>query len=148
MSYDHTQRGPIHLILLGLAAVLLVSAWLVHVPEGRTILAIVAAVLAFFAFCFRSLRVRDAGDHLQLSYGPLPLFKKRLDYGRMRAVAPARSDVLDGGGIHFVPGRGWVFNLWGFDCVRIQLEGGVVRVGSDDVPGLVAFLERRIGQAG
>ncbi len=37
------------------------------------------------------------------------------------AVSAARSNWLDGWGIHYFPGRGIIYNLWGFDCVRVQI---------------------------
>jgi hypothetical protein len=45
-----------------------------------------------------------------------------------------------------VPGRGWTYNLWGFDCVRLTFKNGrTVRVGTDDPIGLAAFLQPKLG---
>jgi hypothetical protein len=49
-----------------------------------------------------------------------------------------------GWGIHWNPWGGWVWNIWGFDCVVLQLNRGMFRVGTDDPDGLVEFLRRRI----
>jgi hypothetical protein len=54
---------------------------------------------------------------------------------------------MDGWGIHYVPFRGWTYNLWGFDCVVLQLGSKTVRIGTDDADNLLAFLERQIGTA-
>ena len=54
--------------------------------------------------------------------------------------------LLEGWGIHWTPGRGWTYNIWGYDCVKLSLDRGTIRVGSDDVENLVSFLRERIGQ--
>ena len=79
------------------------------------------------------------------AYGPLPLFRKRIRYADITAVEKSRSNVIDGWGIHYIPGRGWTYNLWGFDCVKLQLDKKVVRVGSNDAENLAAFLKQRTG---
>lgn len=50
---------------------------------------------------------------------------------------------MDGWGIHYILGRGWTYNLWGFGCVKLTLGRKVVRVGSDDVENLVEFLKAK-----
>ena len=145
--YEHTQTSPLHLILSAVAAVLLIIAWFSRDPGPRLVLMAVAAVIMALALCFQRLTVRDEGTHLGIRYGPLPLFKFRIAYGQMTAVSAARSGWLDGWGIHYFPGRGIIYNLWGFDCVRVQMGAKTVRIGSDDVPGLVRFLRSRLGNA-
>jgi hypothetical protein len=65
----------------------------------------------------------------------------------MSDVAAARSSWIDGWGIHYIPGRGMTYNLWGFDCVEIDMNGRTVRVGTDDPEGLTDFLKGRIAAA-
>lgn len=143
-SYEHTQQGRVHWILaavaflLGLMAIFLPAA-------GRPILFLASAGMALLAFCFVRLTVRDEGEWLRLEYGPLKLFGKRIRYAEMRSVQPGRSALIDGFGIHFVPGRGWTYNLDGFDCAVLRLAGNrTLRVGTDDREGLVEFLARRL----
>jgi hypothetical protein len=53
--------------------------------------------------------------------------------------------MLDGSGIHGIAGRGWIYNLWGYDCVAIELANGKrVRLRSDDPRGQASFLEGRV----
>jgi hypothetical protein len=145
-SYDHVQRAPLYLLILLPGLVVALVAIFVSEPVLRWVLAASGALSIVLSACFRQLRVRDAGDRLALTFGPLELFKKRLPYAQMRAARAARSDMLDGWGIHWVAGRGWIYNLWGYDCVAIELANGKrVRVGTDDPRGLVSFLESRIG---
>ena len=55
--------------------------------------------------------------------------------------------VLKCWGIHMSPRGGWVWNIWGRDCVVIHLEIGTLRVGTDDAANLEALLRQRIGSA-
>jgi len=40
---------------------------------------------------------------------------------------------------------GWVWNLWGRDCVVLQLRKGILGVGTDDAENLADFLNQKIG---
>jgi hypothetical protein len=146
MSYDHTQKAPLHLILYPIIVVSLVLAWI-----GRDQAAIVlstlgvAVTLVLVALMFKQLTVRDEGHRLAIRYGPLPVFRKLIPYSDISSVEPGRSSVVDGWGIHWIPGRGFTYNLWGFSCAILTVKGRIVRVGSDDVENLVAFLREKVG---
>lgn len=145
MDYNHTQRAPLASLLFAVAGGFVVAAfWLSQSTYLALILAIAAAATAFFAFCFGSMTVRDDGDGLEICYGPLPLFRKRLLYETMTSAERGRSALIDGLGIHWVPFRGWTYNLWGFDCVVIKVGHKVFRVGSDDVDNLTQFINTRL----
>ena len=137
-AYEHTQWAPMYLLILlpGLC-LLLPAAVFSQQPDVALVSLIVSAMLVGTAYSFRSLRVVDEGDALAIRYGPLPVFRKRILYNDIKAAERDRSSVVDGWGIHWVPGRGWTYNLWGFDCVRITRAGGrTIRVGTDDPEGL------------
>ncbi len=104
-----------------------------------------AGLMIFLALCFQRLTVRDEGEWLAIRYGPLPLFFRRIPYASMTAAEAARSDWLDGAGIHYIPGRGLIYNLWGRDCVKLQLGNKKVRIGTNDVEGLLRFIKTRVG---
>lgn len=143
-TYSHTQRSPLGVILLLVGLAVVGAGWLFPVPPlMRMILTVGAAALVFGGFCFATLTIEDRGDVLLLRYGPIPLFRFRFRYQDISSVETARSDLLDGLGVHYVPIRGWIYNLWGFDCVRVTYRGRHVRMGTDDVEGLVAFLREK-----
>lgn len=145
MQYDHTQHAPLHYLLWAIALGQLVAAcFLLDQPFVAGVLGFGAAVVALFAACFMYLNVQDEGDRLAIRYGPLPLFRKSLSYDEITEARAGRSTVIDGLGIHFVPGRGWTYNLWGFDCAELKLGEKTMRIGSDDVANLVDFLNSRI----
>ena len=148
-GYDHVQRGPLYVLILIPSLIAFAVASPTDDPQIRTLLFAVGVITLFLAACFANLRVRDGGDALEVVYGPLPLFKKRFRYDEMLSAEAARSDFLDGWGIHWIVGRGWIYNLWGYDCVAVQrADGKRLRVGTDDPKGLTSFLVQRIAQAG
>ena len=51
---------------------------------------------------------------LRGGYGPLPVFSESIRYSDITLVEYDRSGVIDGWGIHWVPGRRTTRNLWGF----------------------------------
>ena len=145
MSYEHTQKSPWSWVLLTLGALSLAATR--SVSRQTLPMLITAGVgVTFLAtgLCFRSLTVRDEGQWLAVRFGPLPVFRTKIVYSSITGVEAARSDALDGWGIHWILGRGVIYNLWGFDCVRIQMGKKTVRVGTDDVEGLVSFLRTKV----
>lgn len=144
MNYSHTQRAPLHYILHAVGVVILASAWMARDQwPAVAILCVVAAVIFLFGFMFAELTVRDEGDFLEIRFGPLPVFCFRIPYEEVQSVQRSRSSLIDGWGIHTIPGRGTTYNLWGFDCAKLDVNGKTVRIGTDDVDRLVRFLETK-----
>ena len=149
-GYWHRQFGRFHYGFYAMAVVFavvllfhrdLVSRypWLVVLPLGSLVRAL----------AFHHMTVADAGDHLSLRYGPMsvPWFRRRIPYGTIESVAPERSSIWDGWGVHFVPWpgrRGMMYNLWGRGCVKVVAGGKTVRIGTDDPSGLSAFLKTKM----
>jgi len=148
MAYSHTQKGWFHLLFGMVSLILLGAAWRSGgTPTGTAMLA-GSVIIGIVTLSFAQLTVRGDEDHLLISFGPLPLFRRRVPYGDIRGVLAERSDLLDGLGIHWLPRRGWIWNIWGTHCVVLELPGRRLRVGTDDVDGLIAFLEARTSQQG
>ena len=148
MEYSRTQTAwLLDGILYGTSAILVPTVWLVgKEPVLVALLLGTAVVMLLLALAFHSLTVQDEGDWLAVRFGPLPLFSKRIPYSAITAVEPGRTSIIDGWGIHYVPGRGWTYNLWGFGCVKVCLGKKVIRIGSDDVDNLASFLRRKISR--
>jgi hypothetical protein len=102
------------------------------------------ALMLLFALCFATLTVRDEGHSLAIRFGPLPVFHKRIAYESISEAEPTRSALIDGWGIHYIPGRGWTWNLWGWSCVKLKVNGRTVRIGSDDAESLARFIQTRM----
>ena len=145
MQYHHTQRAPLHYLLWTISLIQVVAAYLLFaLPVVACILIASAAMIALFAASFMHLTVQDEGHRLAIRFGPLPLFRKTINYEEIGESVAGRSSFIDGWGIHYVPRRGWTYNLWGFDCVELKVGEKRIRIGSDDVPNLVEFLNERI----
>ena len=145
MAYNHTQTGRWHWLLVIIAVTLVVIGW--QVPDEGPLIAFLAAAafMLFLASLFSHLTVEDDDDRLSIRYGPVPLMGKRIAYDDMRAARALRSSFFEGWGIRYLPGRGWMFNLWGYDCVEItQTNGRILRVGTDDPSGLLEFLQTKL----
>ena len=148
MAYYHTQRGRFHwlLLLLGLAAAF-GSIFLFEESGPPVALAVGLAGLLMVgaSLCFAHLTVREEGKRLTVRFGPLDLVGTSVRYADIRSFRTARSRWIDGFGIHWLPGRGWIWNLWGFDCVELEVEGrrGPLRIGTDDLEGLARHLGDR-----
>jgi len=152
MQYRHTQRSPLGWLLLAFGIIpgaTLLGLWNTLPPPSMsiviaTILGTAAALFMVLAASFWSLTVEDDGEALRVRYGPLPLFGTRVPYATITSVARGRSAFIDGWGIHYIPGRGWTYNLWGRECVVLTRGGRMLRIGTDDGDGLAAFLQTKL----
>ena len=145
MNYEHTQHAPLHLLLHVLGAGTLIGGWagFDETPFVTAILVPVGILFSLLGLMFAHLSVFDEGESLAVKFGPLRLFGTRVQYAEISSVQAARSKLIDGWGIHKIPGRGWTFNLWGYDCVELIVNGRLLRIGTDDVENLLQFLQSR-----
>lgn len=145
MSYHHIQRAPLMILLYGLALLFFaVGVSLRDEPPLPWLFPPIGALMLVLAASFHYLQVEDQGDRLLVSFGPLPLFRRAIRYHEMVSVEPSQTTLLDGWGIHYSFRGGWVWNLWGRDCVKIQLERGVLWLGTDEPVALTEFLKTRL----
>ncbi len=148
-GYSHTQKAPLCLILYSSALLCFALAWMVGSAPGSFIAAGVGLLIVLLAPAFHHLTVEDQGDRLTIRFGPLPLFGRTVRYADIEKAEVGRTLILDGWGIHYSIRGGWVWNLWGRDCVVVHFKnGGVLRIGTDDATNLVRFLEGKIAQEG
>jgi hypothetical protein len=116
------------------------------------ILAFIAPVflLAAFVFivvaaCFHHLTIADEGDCLRIKFGPLPLFQRTVRYKDICNLEIRQTTLLDGWGVHKSFRGGWVWNIWGRDCVLIELERGrKLWLGTDEPNDLCQFLKGKV----
>jgi hypothetical protein len=148
VQYEHTQHGVWHRILLLLAGLAVLGGWLVRreTPVAVLLLA-TAAIFLFCSLLFASLTVRDEVDRLSVRFGPLPLLGTTIRYADITSVERGRTNIIDGWGVHYILWRGWTYNLWGFDCVKLTLGKKIIRVGTDDAPALAEFLRTKMTSA-
>lgn len=146
MYYEHTQRGHWHYLLFAFAAGSLVAAWSLREElAGHYVCLGIALILIVCGMSSMQLTVRDEQDALAVRFGPLPLFFTRIPYEKIRHAQPDRTSIIDGWGIHYLPGRGTTYNIWGFSCVRLDVDSRTIRIGTDEVTELVEFIQQRVG---
>ena len=146
MEYMHTQRAPLGLLLYMTGVAMVAAGWFLRgEPVAAIILSATGVVIVLTGTMCGHLKVWDGGEELIVRYGPLPVFYTKIPYADMTDVEPDRSSVIDGWGIHYFPGRGWTYNLWGLDCVKIVRGKRITRIGTDDRDNLVVFLRSKIG---
>ena len=146
-NYRHTQRAPLCMLIYGMAIMFLVLGWISrNEPIIQWIFPSVGLLMLALAGSFHHLAVEDEGDQLSISFGPLPLFRRSVKYENIVSVEIGRTTIVDGWGIHMSLRGGWVWNIWGRDCVVLQLRKGILRVGTDDADQLSEFLNRRLSE--
>ncbi len=144
-TYSHTQESPLWMILFGSSIPFFVLAWIAREqPIVVDIMIVAAVLLVLVGLAFHHLTVEDEGDRLEIRFGPLPFLETSVRYEDIQRVEIGRTTILDGWGIHWSPWHGWIWNLWGWDCVLIQRHRGVLRVGSDDTQNLAEFLKGKM----
>lgn len=146
VTYWHRQTGPLCLLLYALAAVFLSIGWaLRYEPVVSFVLPLCGLLILVLAPAVHHLTVADEGETLGVRFGPLPLFRTAIRYDDIRQIEIGRTTLLDGLGIHLSLRGGWVWNLWGRDCVVLHLRNGsIFRIGTDDAENLAGFIKTRI----
>ena len=146
-SYRHVQHAPLCLLLYVLAVVFLVLGLVMNTePPIPWLFPPIGLFMLVLAASFHHLTVEDTADRLCVRFGPIPLFRRTIRYDDIICAEIGRTTMLDGWGIHMSLRGGWVWNLWGRDCVVLQLRKGILRVGTDDAENLAEFLRGRIGE--
>ena len=146
-NYRHTQRAPLCQLVYGIAVMFHVLGWgLRNEPLIQWVLPAVGLLMLVLAASFHHLTVEDEGERLSISFGPIPLFRRSIKYENIVSAEVGRTTILDGWGIHMSLRGGWVWNIWGRDCVVLRLRKGILRVGTDDADQLSKFVDRRISE--
>ena len=146
LGCSHTQKAPLFLLVSALAVVFLALGWFIQAaPPIPWLFPPIGLLRLVIAASFHPLTVEDQGDVLSVRFGPIPLFRKTVQYSDIVKVEVGRTLLLDGLGIHMSIRGGWVWNLWGRDCVVVSFkDGGTLRIGTDDAENLAGFLEGKI----
>lgn len=144
MRYRHVQKSFLHWILLLIAFVEIGIATLAPIPFGaRAALWLGGGVILACALCLTQLKTEDTGDALDVRFGPIWWIGFQLPYDQIRSFSEDRSKWYEGWGLRYTR-AGWLYNIQGFDCIRIHTDDGVIRIGTDDLPGLIAMLRERV----
>lgn len=144
LTYHHIQRAPWYVLFYVLFVIFCAVGWTArHDPVVSVVMPAVGLLMLVVIPCFHHLTVADKGDHLEICFGPLPLFRKRIMYENIRQVEIGRTMLLEGWGIHMSLRGGMVWNIWGRDCVVVY-HRGITRIGTDDGQNLARFLKSKM----
>ncbi len=145
-SYRHRQFSrPV--IISGLAMSLIFTCgglWLFARLHDSVLLAVLAAILAFVLavhFAFSSLTVEVVGGELRWYFGP-GIWRKRIALDAITAVDRVRLPWWYGVGVRYTPSS-WVYLVAPGEGVEIATDAARVRIGTDDVDGLIGALTTR-----
>lgn len=145
-SYRHVQFAELCLLLYLLAVIFLVLGLVLkNEPPILWLFLPIGLLMLLLAASFHQLTVEGQTDQLCVRYGPIPLFRRTIRYEHIDSAEIGRITIQDGWGIRTSLPGGWVWNLWGRDCVVLQLKNGVLRIESDDAQNLADFLKQKIG---
>jgi hypothetical protein len=90
-----------------------VLGWWVGDVLGKYVAWGAGLLIALFGTTFHHLTVEDQGDVVAIRFGPVSLFRRRVNYADVEEVEVGRTRFLDGWDIHYSIQGGWVWNLWG-----------------------------------
>jgi hypothetical protein len=143
--YSHTQKAPLCWLVYALAVVFLALGWFApDAPPLPWLFPPIGLLMLVVAASLHHLTVEDQGDVLSVRFGPIPLFRRTVPYSDIVKVEVGRTLILDGWGIHMSIRGGWVWNLWGRDCVVLHLKKGTLRIGTNDPETLQRFLQCKV----
>lgn len=142
-SYRHTQSGGVQLTIFAVAFV--VFAFFGFRAGWPPALLFALAILFVLGILFYSLTVEISGGVLECRFGP-GLIRKRFALRDVLDARPVRNRWYYGWGIRWIPPRGWMFNISGFDAVELSLASGkYFRIGTDQPEELAAAIRKAKG---
>ncbi len=143
MKYRHVQWSVVFLVMFEAAALaVVVVAFLAEAAAGWFALGaflLIGGILAWFS----RLDVIVTPGQVAATFGRgWP--RRAIDLTTVTAVRRVRNRWYHGWGIRKVP-KGWMFNVWGFDAVELELSSGkVFRIGTDEPDELMGALTRQV----
>ena len=143
--YEHTQPGYAIRWGLGLGAlvVLVTTLPLMLIQRAFVIVPVlVIAILVAIGLLFHAMTVQVSDAYLTLWFGP-GVLKRRWVLEEIVQVKAVRNPWWYGWGIHWVPGRGWIYNVAGWEAIEIErTRGSRVRIGTDEPQALLAAVKK------
>ncbi len=148
IQYQHVQNSPswvVGLASLFAIAIFSLTITLVQSEQGSAwlFLIVIALVSAFYLTILSATRLttRVTPVAIELAWR-LGWPTKRIDRASIVEATAHRNTWIAGWGIRKVT-RGWMWNVWGYDAVELELHSGrVFRIGTDDQAGLLAAIGR------
>ena len=143
LPYRHTQIGWVTLIALAVPALAALGIKdLVAEEAGPSVVWLLPGFIGLMAVLmvlFGSLTVDVDSERIRIRFGP-GFISKRWFLSHVESAEVIRTRIWHGWGIHLTP-QGWLYNVSGFDAVRISLASGKSKlVGTNEPDQLVGAL--------
>jgi hypothetical protein len=129
MHYKHTQIGYF-MIVCGAIALFIALELFYRKASVAAILGGLAAIFIIIGL-FATLTVEIRDGFLKFRFG-LGFIRKKLKIAEIESCEIVRNPWYYGWGIH-ATGKGWVYNVSGFDAIEIFMsDGRRLRIGTDE----------------
>jgi hypothetical protein len=140
--YHHTQNGTTMLVVLLSASILSACAGYLNSPSPVRWPLISSAIgLAILAWFFSSLTIEVTEHEFRWYFGP-GIWKYWIALAEIENIQIVHNKWWNGFGIRVRPGLR-IYNVSGSAAVELRLRNGDIRrIGTDDVQGLSAALDR------
>jgi len=131
--YTHTQVGW---VMIAVAMVLdLAVPVVLFIRLGPIVIVnvvIMACISAFILIFFSTLTVTVDRERVKISFG-VGLIRKTIPKQEILSCKSIRTQWWCGWGIHGCPGKGWLYNVSGFDAVEVTMKNGMrYFIGTDE----------------
>ena len=150
VRYAHRQTGWVMLVSALLPFLCLVVIWSAAPETDRRLPTSLVPLLCGFsalAASFSWLTVRVDDSYVAVRFG-IGLFRRTIAVSDIVEVAAATTRWYAGWGIR-ITRQGMLYNIGGFDAVRLRLvDGRSVRIGSDEPERLLAAIRRATAPTG
>lgn len=142
--YEHRQTGWAMLSVALLPFIIFVIVRHAELLGGQSLPMIVlpglCVISAFVVLGFSSLNVVVTSTQVRFRFG-VGIYSRSIALDQIHKVSLAPSHVYEGWGIRLTR-NGMLYNVGGFDTVRLDLVGGkTVRIGSDEADRLKAAIQ-------
>jgi len=128
-------------VAMAVCSLIVIVAYLFNRNHPVTLLAVIPFVVGAVIFCRQTIQIN--GSSLSWNFGP-SLLMKQVALKEIAAAEPVENKWYSGWGIHFAGGE-WVYNVAGFDAVRVTLKNGQrFRLGTDEPEALTAAIRSEI----
>lgn len=146
MAYRNRQIGYFSISIMGI--VLLFLVFIIQsskiLPSERPILYASLLLILFLGIIFSTLTVKVNRSEVTWYYGP-GIWKYRIPLEQIKDVSKVRTHPLEGIGIRWTPGKGWLYNVSGLKAVKIILRNGKsTRIGTNEPEKLIEAIREEL----
>lgn len=140
-AYKHTQVGYVVIGSLGVG-IFIMSGIMLLLPQSAFIF-VGPTILILSMFIFATLTVEVDATAVRFWFG-LGLMRKTIQLREIAHCAPVRIP-FPSWGIRYLIGRGWLYNVSGWEAVEIRLHSGrTVLIGTDEPEVLCQAIQRQL----